>query len=111
MLSGQVFLGRDLGQGQSYSDVAAEKIDAEVGNFLMQARKRAESQIEANREKLTLLANRLLAEETIEGDELEVILADTAGDGTVAAYTLPELLPDSNSSQAGLQSSNGAQNP
>ena len=72
---GQVFLGRDLGQGQNYSDAAAEKIDAEVGNFLMKARKTAESQIEANREKLTLLANRLLVQETLEVRELEKILA------------------------------------
>jgi len=72
---GQVFLGRDLGQGQNISDAAAEKIDAEVGNFLMKARMTAESQIEANREKLTLLANRLLAQETLEARELEKILA------------------------------------
>ena len=81
---GQVFLGRELGQGQGVSDAAAEKIDAEVGNFLMKARKRAESQIEANREKLTRLANRLLAEETIEGHELEAIFADTVENVTAA---------------------------
>ena len=44
----------------------------------MRARKRAESVIEANREKLTRLASLLLAEETIDGKELEAILADTA---------------------------------
>ena len=81
---GQVFLGRDLGQGQSYSDAAAEKIDTEVGTFLMRARKRAESVIEANREKLTRLASLLLAEETIDGKELEAILADTAEKVTAA---------------------------
>ena len=81
---GQVFLGRDLGQGQSYSDAAAEKIDTEVGTFLMRARKRAESVIEDNREKLTRLASLLLAEETIDGKELEAILADTAEKVTAA---------------------------
>ena len=75
---GQVFLGRDLGQGQGVSDAAAEKIDTEVGNFLMKARKTAESVIEVNREKLTRLANRLLVEETIEGGDLEAILTSTA---------------------------------
>ncbi len=74
---GQVFLGGGLGQGQNYSEAAAEKIDAEVGSFLMQARKKAEGLIQTNREKLTLLANRLLSEETIEGHELEAIFADT----------------------------------
>ena len=68
-------MGRDLGQGQNISEAAAEKIDAEVGNFLMKARNTAESQIEANREKLTLLANRLLAQETLEARDLEKILA------------------------------------
>ena len=75
---GQAFLGRDLGQGQSYGDAAAEKIDAEVGNFLMKARRSSESLIEANRERLTRLASMLLVEETIDGKELEAILADTA---------------------------------
>ena len=75
---GQVFLGGGLGQGQNYSEAAAEKIDTEVGSFLMQARKKAEGLIQTNREKLTLLANRLLSEETIEGHELEAIFADTA---------------------------------
>ena len=58
---GQVFLGWDLGQGQGYSDAAAEKIDTEAGTFLMRTRKGAESVIEANREKLTRLASLLLA--------------------------------------------------
>ena len=39
------------------------------------ARSTAESQIEVNREKLALLANRLLAQETLEARELEKILA------------------------------------
>ena len=81
---GQVFLGRDPGQGQGYSDAAAEKIDTEVGSFLMRARKSAESVIEANREKLTRLASKLLTEETIDGKELEAILTDTAENVTAA---------------------------
>ena len=73
----QVFLGKEFSQGPSYSDAVAEKIDSEIEGFLCKARETAKKALEANRARLTLLANRLLAEETIEGPELRRILADS----------------------------------
>jgi len=71
-----VFLGKQLTQGPDYSDAVAERIDAEIERFLCKARETATVVLEANRAKLTLLANRLLTEETMEGPELRELLAD-----------------------------------
>jgi len=70
-----VFLGKELAQGPNYSDAVAERIDAEIEGFLKRAQRTAKKVLEANRAKLTFLANRLLSEETIEGVELRELLA------------------------------------
>ncbi len=69
-----VFLGKELTQGGQYSDAVAEKIDTEIGNLLAMAKQTATSVLQGQREKLTLLAKRLLSEETLEGPELQSIL-------------------------------------
>ena len=79
-----VFLGKELVQGESFSDAVAEKIDAEIGDLLHNARTTAANVLKEQRAKLTLLAKRLLAEETIEGDELQQLLA-APGEGVPAA--------------------------
>ena len=70
-----VFLGKELAQGPNYSDAVAERIDAEIEGFLKRAQQTAKKVLEANRAKLTLLADRLLSEETIEGVEVLELLA------------------------------------
>ena len=69
-----VFLGKELAQGPNYSDAVAERIDAEIEGFLKRAQQTAKKVLEANRAKLTFLANRLLSEETIEGVEVLELL-------------------------------------
>ena len=75
--SGQdmVFLGKELSQRQNYSDAIAEKIDAEIGSLLHNAQQAAKRIIESQCEKLTLIAKSLLVKETIEGPELQALLA------------------------------------
>ena len=75
--SGQemVFLGKELGHSPNYSDAVAEKIDNEIGSLLRKAQETARKVLEANRARLTHLANRLLADGTIEGSELQELLA------------------------------------
>ena len=63
----------------------AEKIDVEVGNLLTEAKKKAKSIIEGHRGRLTLLAKKLLAEETLEGQELQELLAGSTKETPVAA--------------------------
>jgi len=74
--SGQemVFLGREIGGGPNYSDAVAEQIDNEIGSLLKKAQETAKKVLEANRARLTYLANRLLTEETIEGSDLQELL-------------------------------------
>ena len=80
-----VFLGKELRQGPGYSDAVAEKIDAEIGSLLQRAQQTAARVLEANRARLTLLANRLLSIETIEGPELQALLCGSGEDVPLAA--------------------------
>ena len=73
-----VFLGKELAQGPNYSDDVAARIDAEIEGFLCKARDIANQALKANRAKLTLLANRLLSDETLEGPELQEVLAGSS---------------------------------
>jgi cell division protease FtsH len=72
---GQVFLGRDMNRGGNYSNAIAEKIDSEISKLLNKARETAKHVIETNGEVLSRIADRLSIEETIQGPELQEILA------------------------------------
>lgn len=71
-----VFWGRELGSDRNYSEVTAHEIDEEVKKILAAARLRAKKILEDNRDKLELLANTLLQQETVEGAELAAILGN-----------------------------------
>ena len=67
----QVFLGRELGMGgREYSEETAALIDSEVRRLVNNARERARSLLDAHRERLALVARRLLEQETLRGEEL-----------------------------------------
>ena len=80
-----IFLGKELAQGHDYSDAVAEKIDGEIEGFLLTARAKARGILIEHRERLTLLANKLLAEESVEGAELHRLLDDNPVVEPVAA--------------------------
>ncbi len=86
-----IFLGKELAQGHDYSDAVAEKIDTEIGNLLQKARQTASRVIESQRAKLTLLAKRLLVEETLEGADLRQILLGSPEGVPVASFAATEL--------------------
>ena len=75
-----IFLGRDIAEQRDYSERIAEQIDDEVREFLDRARDRARSILSENRSKLDLLARRLVVQETLDGDELQAILAHQEGE-------------------------------
>ena len=60
-----------------YSEETAKLIDKEVQTLIREAAERAETVIKANPGPLKKLADALLEKETIEGDEVIKILADT----------------------------------
>jgi len=69
-----VFLGRDMTRSKDYSELTAQEIDAEVKRIIDENFKRAKEIIDANRDKLELIANALLEYETLEGQQVDDII-------------------------------------
>ncbi len=69
-----VFLGREMVRSKDYSEHTAQEIDAEVKRIIVDGYRRAKEIIDANRDKLELLANCLLEYETLEGSQVEEII-------------------------------------
>ncbi|MEI7925092.1 MAG: ATP-dependent zinc metalloprotease FtsH [Chloroflexota bacterium] len=74
-----VFLGRDISEERDYSERTAQEIDDEVRRVIDEAHQRCRSVLAAHRDKLELLAARLIEVETVEGDELLAILGPAEG--------------------------------
>ncbi len=70
----QVFLGREIGQHQDYSEHTAVEIDAEVKRVVMKNYDRAKNLLLSNRQKLNDLAEALLEHETLAGDEIDLVM-------------------------------------
>ena len=70
----EVFLGRDYGNTQDYSEETARRIDAEVARLMKQAHDRAYEILSSNKEQVNLMASVLLERETVEGEACEALL-------------------------------------
>ncbi|MCC2627374.1 MAG: ATP-dependent metalloprotease FtsH, partial [Thermomicrobiales bacterium] len=68
-----IFLGREINEQRNYSDEIAYQIDQEIQELIDAAHERARTIVEAHADKLTAIAELLLARETIEGEELEAL--------------------------------------
>jgi cell division protease FtsH len=66
-----VFLGREISEQKDYGDKVADAIDDEVNVAIQEARETARKILTENKSKLNLLAKRLIAQETLEGEDLE----------------------------------------
>jgi len=66
-----VFLGREISEQKDYGDKVADEIDEEVHLLILQAYNTANKILTEKKGKLIQLAETLIAEETIEGKELE----------------------------------------
>lgn len=104
----EVFLGRDYGHTHSYSESVAAQIDAEVKSIVDGAYKRCEDLLTEHRKQLDDLANYLLENEKIDGDNFDLLMKgelDTQPDKveeapaeTVAETDTPEAAPDTDTS-------------
>ena len=74
--NGEVFLGRDYGRQQDYSDEVASFIDAEVRKLISQAHEEARQILATHRDALDRMANVLMERETIDADEVAEVFAD-----------------------------------
>ena len=72
-----VFLGREISEQRDYSEKVAQQIDEEVHNIIQQAYEVAKNILTENKPKLVQLAEKLVAEETLEGGELESLFSKT----------------------------------
>src|SRR3990170_3083060 len=68
-----VFLGREISEQRDYGDKMADAIDNEVNGIIQEAYETARRILTENRDKLVHLAERLIAEETLEGDGLDAL--------------------------------------
>lgn len=70
----EVFLGRDYGNTQDYSDDTARRIDDEVARIMKEAHDRAEAILSAHRDQMDLMASVLLERETVDGKACQALL-------------------------------------
>ena len=72
--SSTVFLGEDLARSQEYSEATARRIDDEVLRLVRHAHEEASAILCSHRRELDLLADTLLARETLTGDEVRALV-------------------------------------
>ena len=65
-----VFLGREISEQRDYGDKIADLIDEEVNKIVQHAYDVAKKILTENKPRLLHIAERLLAQETLEGEEL-----------------------------------------
>ncbi len=85
---GEVFLGRDYTRHQDYSDEVASVIDEEVRYLINQAHEEARTILTTHSDALDRIADALIENETLDGDEVREILHDVpkwehAADGSM----------------------------
>ena len=68
-----IFLGREISEQRNYSDEVAYQIDQEIRELIDAAHDKAHGIIASEPDKLEAIAELLLREETIEGEELEAL--------------------------------------
>jgi len=71
-----VFLGREISEQRDYSDKIAEQIDDEVHNIIQEAYEAARKILTENEGQLIQIAQKLIAEETLEGEGLEALFGE-----------------------------------
>jgi cell division protease FtsH len=71
-----IFLGREIGEQRNYSDDVAKMIDDEVRALIEHGYVRATQVLTENKARLLVLADKLIAEETVESEEFEKLFDD-----------------------------------
>jgi cell division protease FtsH len=70
-------LGREISEQRDYSERRALQIDTEVDGLIQEAYATANKILTENKAKLVRVAEKLIAQETLEGAELEKIFDDS----------------------------------
>ena len=80
-----IFLGRQIAEERNYSEDIAKRIDEEVHEIVDRAYRRSKELLVTHRDKLDRIVERLIAEETLSGEELAKIID---GEEAVAAAAI-----------------------
>ena len=70
-------MGRDFNRGREFGEDVARMIDSEMKLLIESCYEKAQTILRENRDKLNIIAQKLLEQETIEGEELDKILTVT----------------------------------
>ncbi|RAP73288.1 ATP-dependent zinc metalloprotease FtsH [Paenibacillus montanisoli] len=79
---GQVFLGRDIGHEQNYSDAIAYEIDQEMQSIIQDCYARAKQLLTEKSKEVHLIAQTLLAEETLELEQIKRLIESGSAEGS-----------------------------
>ena len=71
---GEVFLGRDFIKEKNYSEEIASKIDNTAKRYMDQCYERTKSILLMHRDKLNLVAEKLMEKEVLNGDEFDALM-------------------------------------
>lgn len=71
---GQVFLGRDIGHEQNYSDSIAYEIDQEMQRFITECYEKCKDLLVKHSKEVHLIAQTLLEEETLEMEQIKQLI-------------------------------------
>ena len=80
---GQVFLGRDFGHEQNYSDSIAYEIDQEMQSMIRDCYERGKKLLLEHADKVHLMASTLMEKETLNLDEITALLDNGKLDSVV----------------------------
>ena len=75
-----IFIGREMTQAKSYSEATAQKIDSEIAVLIDRAYQSAKKVLDENIDLLHALTELLIEKETVQGSELDDLIAELRPD-------------------------------
>lgn len=99
----EVFIGRDYGHVQNYSEETAGKIDDEVERLILEAYKRTEDILKEHMDKLSLVAETLMVREKLEKEQFKdlmekgYITEDSPAEGSTEENNVSQAVNNDNS--------------
>ncbi len=103
-----VFLGREIGEQRNYSEATAQEIDQEVRRIVEHAHDVAREILTHKKDKLVNIAERLIKDETIEGQLFEDLFS---GDGTAPEVEEKPAAPEEPAADTGVAASAAGAEP
>ncbi|MFC1957471.1 ATP-dependent zinc metalloprotease FtsH [Chloroflexota bacterium] len=88
-----VFLGREISEQKDYGDKLADIIDEEIDKIIRKAYSVSKRVLIANKSKLIQIAERLIAKETVEGNELEALFNESMDSAPSETTLTPAPVP------------------